>query len=91
MDSSGLAGNHSSSGAVHFTAQTAARRDKLAEASIVRLAEVPGGQAPINVSGRLTASAIESRRFIRIGAALKMAVDGVSPVLSTFTLRWNCE
>ena len=77
--------------AVTFTAQTSARRDKLGESAIVSLARVPGQQAPINISGRLTADNVQSRQFLRIRAALKTGEDGESPVLSTFTVRWNCD
>ena len=77
--------------AVRFTAQTSARRDKLSEGSSVAVGQAPDDPGPINVSGRLNAAGVESRRFLRIRAALSTGDRGQSPVLQTFTVRWNCD
>ena len=76
---------------VAFTAQSSARRDKLDEAPLVNVGRTPGDNAPINVTGRLTQANVESRKYLRIRATLSLGEGGRSAVLSTFTVRWNCN
>ena len=76
---------------ISFTAQTAARRNKLVEGAMVNVGRSPGDLGPTNVSGRLNAAGIQSRRFLRLRASLSLGQRERSPVLQTFTVRWNCD
>ena len=76
---------------VSFTAQTAAERDKLVEGRSVNVGRSPGDLGPINLSGRLNGANVQSRRFLRVRASLSLGEDRRSPVLQTFTVRWNCD
>ena len=76
---------------ITFTAQTAARRAKLVEGQPVNVGRSPGDLGPINISGRLNAANVDSRRYLRIRASLALGEEKRSPVLQTFTVRWNCD
>jgi hypothetical protein len=78
-------------GSIRWTAQTAARRNKLSEGRPVRVGEDPGDPGPINVSGRMNEEEVTSRRFLRIRASLSVGERGRSPILQGFTVRWNCD
>ena len=76
--------------AVSFSIQTAGDRDKLSEGAAIQAGRSPDDEGPINISGRLNAEELASRRF-SVRAALSMGDGGRSPVLQTFTVRWSCD
>ena len=76
---------------ITFEGQSAADRDKLAEADIVTLGSAPAEAGPINISGAFGLAGEPSLRYLRIKAVLRRNVDGVSPALRRVSVFWSCN
>jgi hypothetical protein len=75
---------------LYFTASTASQRDKLLDGELVSAGQVADNGGPVNVTDRLDAAGVVSRRFLRLTAHLKRAPNGETPVLGRFSMLWSC-